>query len=81
MTSKMELCGMVQSNMDPCIFIGNKVMSFIYLDDILFWSVTKNDIDKKAMQLHKPGVDLEQGDDAERFLGVTLGHDKATGLM
>ena len=36
MTSKMELCGMVQSKMDPCLFIGEKLMAIIYVDDILF---------------------------------------------
>ena len=39
MTSKMELCGMVQSNIDQCLFIGNKLMVIIYVDNILFWSV------------------------------------------
>ena len=32
----MELCDMVQSNMDPYLFIGNKVMAIIYVDYILF---------------------------------------------
>ena len=37
MTSKIELVGMVQSKMDHYLFIGNKVMAIIYVDDILFW--------------------------------------------
>ena len=77
----MELCGMVQSNMGPFIFIWNKVMSIIYVDDILFWSVNENYIHEKAMQLRNQGVDLEQEDDTAGFLGVTLGRDKATSLM
>ena len=32
MTSKMEICGMLQSKMDPCLFIGEKVMAIIYFD-------------------------------------------------
>ena len=39
MTAKIKLCGMQQSKMDPCLFIGDKVMAIIYVDDILFWSV------------------------------------------
>ena len=31
--------------------------------------------------MRKQGVSLEQEDDAAGFLGVTLGRDKATGLM
>ena len=36
MTSKMELYGMVQSKMDPCLFVGKKVMAIMYVDDICF---------------------------------------------
>ena len=39
MTSKMKLCGMVQSNMDTFLIIGKKAMEIIYVDDILFWSI------------------------------------------
>ena len=56
MTSKMELYGMVQSKMDPCLFIGEKVMAIIYVDDILFWSVDVNNIHEKAMKLREQGV-------------------------
>ena len=57
MTSNMELCGMVQSKMDTCLSIRNKVMEIIYVDDILFWYVNENETRKKLMQLHKQGVD------------------------
>ena len=36
MTSKMGLCCMVQSKMDPFLFIGEKVMAIIYVDYICF---------------------------------------------
>ena len=81
MTPKMELCGLVQSRMDPCLFIGKKVMAIIYVDNIFFWAVNFNDIHDVEMELRKQGVDLEQEDDASGFLGVTLGCDETTGLM
>ena len=81
MTSKMELCGMVQSKMDPCLFIGEKVMAIIYVDKILFWSVEFSEIHDKAMKLREQGVDLEQEDDTADFLGVNLGYDETTGMM
>ena len=81
MTSKMELCGMVQSNMDPCLSIDEKLMAIIYVDDILCWSVDGNEIHDKAMKLREQGVYLEQEDDAAGFLGVTLGRDETTGMM
>ena len=77
----MNLCGMQQSKMDPCLFIGYKVIETIYVDDILFWSVDENNIHDLAMNLRSQGVDLEQEDDAAGFLGVTLGRDEATGIM
>ena len=81
MASKMEICGMLQSKMDPCLFIGKKVMAIIYVDDILFQSLDINEIHDKVMKLREQGVDLEQEDDAAGFLGVTLGHDGTPGLM
>ena len=72
---------MVQSRMDPCLFIGEKVMTIIYVDDILFWSVDVNDIHDKAMKLRERGVDLEREDDAAGFLGITLGRYETTGMM
>ncbi len=35
---KMAICGMEQSNLDPCLFIGEKVISICYVDDLLFWA-------------------------------------------
>ena len=77
----MELCGLVQSKMNPCVFIGKKVMAIIYVDNILFWEVNVNDIHDVVMELRKQGVDLEQEDDIAGFLGVTLCPDETTGLM
>ena len=81
MIANIKLCGMVQSKMGPCIFIGKNVMSIIYVDNILFWSVNENDIHNIARQLRDQGFDLEQEDDTAGFLGITLGCDEATGLM
>ena len=81
MTAKTKLYGMQQSKMYPCLFIGDKVMAIIYIDDILFWSFDENNIHDLAMNLRLQGVDLEQEDDAAGFLGVTLGRDEATGFM
>ena len=77
----MKFCGMVQSKMDPCLFIGKNFMAIVYVDNILFWSINENNIHNLAMQLREQGVDLEQEDDAAGFLGITLGRDKTTGLM
>ena len=49
MTAKMEFCGTVHSKMDPCLFIGKKVMEIIYVDNIIFWSINENNIHNLAM--------------------------------
>jgi hypothetical protein len=39
------------------------------------------DIDSSAIQLHEPGVDLKQEEDATEFLGVTLERNPETNLL
>jgi hypothetical protein len=79
-TEKLEACGLEQSKFDPCLFVGTKVISIVYVDNI-FWSKDTEDINSSAMQLCEVDVDLEQEDDAAGFLGVTLEWDPETGLL
>ena len=38
LTEKLERCGLKQSQLDPCLFIGSRVICIVYVDDLLFWS-------------------------------------------
>ena len=76
------------SKIDPCLFVGKKVISICYVDDILFWAKDEADINQLAVVLHAKGFLLEQEEDATGFLGVLLtktkgGHIKMkqTGLI
>ena len=60
MVKKMEMCGLPQSQLDPCLFIGEKVICICYVDDLLFWARDEKDIHELAMRLCEVGVDLEQ---------------------
>jgi hypothetical protein len=80
-TQKPETCGLEQSKFDPCLFVGEKVICVVYVDDLIFWSKDTVAINDSAMQLRKLGVDLEQEDDAAGFLGVTLERDPETSLL
>ncbi len=71
-TEKLVACGLEQSQFDPCLFVGTKVICVVYFDDIIFWSKDTAEINSTAMQLRELGVDLEQEDDTTVFLGVTL---------
>jgi hypothetical protein len=81
LTEKMEACGMEQSTLDPCLFIGKKVMCICYVDDLIFWALDEADIDELGDQLISVGVALEQESDAAGFLGVRMEVDQTTGLM
>jgi len=81
LTEKMNQCGMEQSKLDPCLFIGEKVICICYVDDLIFWAMDEAGIDTLANQLIAAGVSLEQESDAAGFLGVRIETDQATGLM
>ena len=81
MVEKMEASNMPQSKLDPCLFVGEKVIAICYVDDLIFWARNEQDIHELAIKLRSLGVDLEQEDDAAGFLGVRLERDTTTGLM
>ena len=38
MVAKLATCKMKQSDLDPCLFIGENVIAVMYVDDCLMWS-------------------------------------------
>ncbi len=60
LTEKMKACDMHQSKFDPCLFVGEKVMCIVYVDDLIFWERDEDDIHDLAMELRDLGMDLEQ---------------------
>lgn len=80
-TKKLAACGLTQSKLDPCLFIGEKVICVCYVDDLIFWSRDESHIEELAEMLRSEGVDLEQESDAAGFLGVKLTRDETTGFM
>ena len=81
MVKKMANCDMVQSELDPCLFISDTVIAVMYVDDILMWSTHEDHIYALGDLLRAEGVDLEEEDDAAGFLGVNLVKDPVTGQM
>jgi hypothetical protein len=57
-TQRLETCGLEQSKFDPCLFVGEKVICVVYVDDLIFWSKDTEAINNYAMQLRELGVDL-----------------------
>ena len=72
LTKKLEACGLQQSKLDPCLFIGTHVIVVTYVDDVLFWSDDEKHIYDLGTKLREANVDLEEESDAAGFLGVDL---------
>ena len=88
LTNDMLAVGMEVSKLDPCLFIGSRVMAVAFVDDILFWSTDQAYINELGSKLREQGLLLEQEDDAAGYLGVKMtktvdGHIKMkqTGLI
>ena len=71
----------MQSKLDPCLFIGPKVICIVYVDDVLFWSPKEEYIYEVGQNLRDQGVELEEEGDAAGFLGVDLSRDPETGQI
>eukprot|EP00985_Skeletonema_marinoi_P022130 scaffold13940_cov215-Skeletonema_marinoi.AAC.1 len=72
LTKSMEECGIKQSCLDPCLFIGEKVVAVCYVDDILFFAKDEADIEKLMVELRNTGLLLEKESSAAGFLGVDI---------
>ena len=78
---KMESCGLKQSTLDPCLFVGDKVICVIHVDDSLFWAKCEKDIAEVTERLRGEGVQLQPEDDTAGFLGIDLRGDPETGFI
>ena len=72
LTKKLIAIIMLQSNLDSCIFISDKFICILYVDDLIFCYKDKSCIRYLAMILHDIGIDIEQKEDDYEFLGVNL---------
>ena len=81
LTEKLKRCGLKQSKLYPCLFIGAKVICIVYVDDLLFWIPKAEFINELAKQLRAEEIKLDEEGDAAGFLGVQLRHDETTGYI
>ena len=72
MVDKLEFCGLKQRKLDPCLFIGYTVIVVMYVEDIFVWSTEDKNMIGLTKLLNIQGVDLEEENDAARFLGLPL---------
>jgi len=81
LTEKLERCGLEQSKLDPCLFIGAKVICIVYVDDLLFWSPMAELINELAEHSRAEEIKLGEEGDAAGFLGVQLRRDETMGYI
>ena len=68
----LQKVGFQPSNHDPCLFISDKVICIVYVDDCLMFTWSLKDIDKKIKQIKDVGFTLCIEEDAAGFLGIEL---------
>jgi hypothetical protein len=66
--------GFVQSNINPCVFFGQKCIIFINLDNCIIIGDTHNQINALIQSLHKGGENFVLQDEGpiDRYLGVDI---------
>ena len=77
---KLENIGFkAQTELDPCLFVSDKVICLTYVDDTLWFSPKQEYIDEALEKLREEGMDLEKENDVAGFLGVHM--DKTDGKI
>eukprot|EP00957_Ditylum_brightwellii_P115337 8795326-Ditylum_brightwellii.AAC.2 len=65
---KLLRCGFVQSQHDPCLFISNKVIYLVYVDDCLFFAPDSKDIQVMMDKMRDEELAFNIKNDAAGFL-------------
>jgi hypothetical protein len=70
--SKLEDLGFVSCASDPCLFVSDKVIALVYVDDTLFFARNPEDVDITIKGLRDLGMKLQKEEDVAGFLGVHI---------
>ena len=75
--SKLEAAGFTnQEEIDPCLFLSDKCIFLVYVDDTLFYSPKAEFIEEVIAKLKDLGMELEVKDSVAGFLGVHIERDE-----
>jgi hypothetical protein len=70
--AKLEFVGFIQSRSEQCLFISDKVVCLVYVDDTLLFATDMQDIDDIIAALAAAGIELDVEDDVVSLLGVHI---------
>jgi hypothetical protein len=68
--------GLTASKLDPCLFISKSLIVIIYVDDILIYRKSDNEINELIEQLKQDDIALHHEGTAEGYLGVDIQQDR-----
>jgi hypothetical protein len=66
---------------DPCLFVSDKVVCLVYVDDTLFYSSRQEYIDEVIQRLRNAEMDLEVEGTVAGFLGVHIDRNATDGTV
>jgi hypothetical protein len=69
LSSKLKTLGFESCDADPCLFVSEKCICLVYVDDTLMFAQTQSDIESIVKGLKNLGMDLEEEDSVAGFLG------------
>ena len=75
LTKKLEAQGLTPSEHDPCLFLGNGLLVITYVDDILIYGRSQEEIDDLIAKLKKDNLALRKEGTAEGYLGLDVSYD------
>ena len=75
LTKKFERAGLYPSKHDPCLFLGKGVAVITWVDDLLIYGKTEEDIAHIFDKLVADGVKLRREGTAEGYLGLKVERD------
>ena len=78
---KLEEQGFKQSNLDACLFLHERMLVLVYIDDCIFFSSSKEDITDMLKKLRDSGLEMEPEQDIAGFLGVLIKRQDKQGIM
>ena len=75
LTKKLEAQGLILSKHNPCPFLGNGLLVITYLDDIIIYGRTQEEIDDLIARLKKDNPSICKEETTEGYIGLKVVHN------
>ena len=75
LSKKLVAQGLIPLNSDPCLFIGKGIIIITYVDDLLIYARTQEEIDDLIMRLQDSKCKIRKEGNKEGYLGLQVTHD------